>query len=1242
MPTPPAFRRPSPSGSARARGSLFGFAVFTITLALWPAALSAQSKTYTNGEDNTSAVDAAGGIILTVNNTDIATQSGLISGTGMLTKSGAGMLTFTGANTYSGGTTISAGTLQLGNGGASGSILGNVTNHGTLTFNRSDDFTFGGVIGGSGGVVNDGNIIRLSAAQTFTGPLQINSGVIVLPTTVDAGLSASTVVTVASGARLDLAGRNQTIAGLAGAGAVYSFGSPGSTLTVAVPSQQTYDFAGILGFFADSQSFGLTKSGDGTQILSGANTYTGPTTINGGTLQSANQGALSSTSAIAVNNAGTTLALNYGGASDYTEAQATALLAKTTFGASTTTLAFDTTNAGGPATYGNALTMNAGFTKLGAGTLVLTAANTYSGATLIAAGTLQVGDGGAEGALPAGTAITNNGTLVFDLSGSATHGDIAGTGALTQQGSGTLTLTGTNTYTGTTTIDSGTLSLAGTLDGGGDIAISGSGVLSETATGVISGASSLTVGGSGTSILAGANTYTGATLILAGTLQVGDGGTNGSLPLASAITNVGALAFNRSDVVTQGVDFADSITGGGQIVQNGSGTLVLKGTNSASGVVNNGTVQLGDGANAATVQASAGANGADGMPDDALHIAYLSTRDGSAGGDGRSAFVVNSGGTVDLSSQTTIMGGAGGNGGYGASLSGASPRSPGSGGAGGAGGNAIVVNDGTLSPLPAPSTVTGGAGGNGGETGYLLLHGSPDETFINLSGGGGAGGAAVLFIPTSSWTSYGTLNGGAGGFANRGMGVPGSGDGGAGIIFSQGGSLANLGTITGGNGGQGAGNTLGLMIGAVEVGKPGANGGPGVVFGASGSLTNSGVVNGGSGGVGGVAANNPRGFNTAGRGGDGGTAVFFSADGSLINSGMINGGRGGVGGEIPNDTAEPNTGGRGGDGGTAVIFSAGGSLINSGTISGSLGGEGGIAGNPGASGSTGHGVLFSGGAGTLTNQSGGVINGSVSMGNYANSVTLETGSTINGDLDVNTHTGSTLTLTGSGTATYSEAVTGVTTLAGSLVKTGSGTWTIDQAFTYAGGTTITAGTLNLANTSGSALGTGSVTIESGASLTGSGAFTGALTVDAGGVLSPGNSAGLMTIGSGSVFNGTVIVQIGGLLRGIDFDAIDGDGDGEITFGGTLAVSLINGFNPVSGDSFDLFDFTTAVATFDTLNLPTLSSGLFWDTGDLYTSGTLTVAGTAVPEPSTVALIFGLCALAAGFFWRRRARPARRA
>lgn len=92
-----------------------------------------------------------GGGIIDTNGHDIGIAP-VMTGAGGLSKDGLGTLTLTGANTYGGGTTIAAGTLQLGDGGTSGSIVGNVANGGILAFNRSDAVTFGGTVNGTGGV----------------------------------------------------------------------------------------------------------------------------------------------------------------------------------------------------------------------------------------------------------------------------------------------------------------------------------------------------------------------------------------------------------------------------------------------------------------------------------------------------------------------------------------------------------------------------------------------------------------------------------------------------------------------------------------------------------------------------------------------------------------------------------------------------------------------------------------------------------------------------------------------------------------------------------------------------------------------------------------------------------------------------------------------------------------------------------------------------------------------------------
>ncbi|ARS29523.1 autotransporter outer membrane beta-barrel domain-containing protein [Sphingomonas sp. KC8] len=98
-------------------------------------------------------------------------------GAGNLIKDGIGTLTLTGDNSYGGGTTINAGTLQLGDGGTSGSIVGNVTNDGLLAFNRSNTLTFAGTITGAGGVVQQGpGTTVLTADNSYRGATTVMAG----------------------------------------------------------------------------------------------------------------------------------------------------------------------------------------------------------------------------------------------------------------------------------------------------------------------------------------------------------------------------------------------------------------------------------------------------------------------------------------------------------------------------------------------------------------------------------------------------------------------------------------------------------------------------------------------------------------------------------------------------------------------------------------------------------------------------------------------------------------------------------------------------------------------------------------------------------------------------------------------------------------------------------------------------------------------------------------------------------
>jgi len=129
---------------------------------------------------------AATTLSLSVDAATTSEFSGVISGAGKVSVSGSGTMILSGSNTYGNGTVIAgASTLQIGNSGTTGSILGDVANGGTMIFNRSDAYTFTGAITGSGD--NIGNVVQngtgttiLTAANTYTGTTTINAGTLQL------------------------------------------------------------------------------------------------------------------------------------------------------------------------------------------------------------------------------------------------------------------------------------------------------------------------------------------------------------------------------------------------------------------------------------------------------------------------------------------------------------------------------------------------------------------------------------------------------------------------------------------------------------------------------------------------------------------------------------------------------------------------------------------------------------------------------------------------------------------------------------------------------------------------------------------------------------------------------------------------------------------------------------------------------------------------------------------------------
>lgn len=179
---------------------------------------------FNNFGDQQVTLGVGGGIIDT-NGHNIGIAP-VMTGAGALTKDGLGTLTLTGANNYGGGTTITAGILQLGDGGTSGSILGNVANSGVLAFNRSDAVTFGGTIAGTGGVwqVGTGQTTLTANSAGLSGVSRVYNGIL----SVDGMLGGSMEVI---GGRLQGIGQVGTTTNFAGG--IIAPGNSIGTLTVA-------------------------------------------------------------------------------------------------------------------------------------------------------------------------------------------------------------------------------------------------------------------------------------------------------------------------------------------------------------------------------------------------------------------------------------------------------------------------------------------------------------------------------------------------------------------------------------------------------------------------------------------------------------------------------------------------------------------------------------------------------------------------------------------------------------------------------------------------------------------------------------------------------------------------------------------------------------------------------------------------------------------------------------------------
>ena len=499
-----------------------------------------------------------------------------LTGSGSLTKLGSGTLMLSGDNTYTGGTTITAGTLRLGIGGTTGSIQGNVVDNGTFAISRSDSWTFGGSITGTGGIssISPGTT-TLTGNSNYGGGTSLTggAGLRILGATVSSGgalFPSGGTFTVDAGGVFNTATANaSSIGGVAGiinvrnGGVLHATGnltlrnSPTnvvlSTLSVSGAGSLA-DIGGTL-LVAASGSFnvnGISVTGGGKLTTGGASTMgaaAGNTTAPFITISGAGSDWTSASSLTMTNGA---LSLLNGGTASLTSVTAGSVSAA--FPAAITIA-----GVGSRLTTSSDLIIGSG---AGTGSLVVSDGGQASvgGSLLLGNGATSTGIlniGGAEGQLAAGIGAFDATAIVFGGTGSRisfNHTDpayrfatlLSGAGSVNQV-AGTTILSANNSYSGTTTVSGGTLRINGDQ---------------SAATGLTSVASGATLGGTGK---------------IGGSVTIANGGTLAPGNSPGTITIAGDLTLNSGSLLDYEFGEANVVGGPLNDLTKVGGNLVLDG-----------------------------------------------------------------------------------------------------------------------------------------------------------------------------------------------------------------------------------------------------------------------------------------------------------------------------------------------------------------------------------------------------------------------------------------------------------------------------------------------------------------------------------------------------------------------------------------------------------------------------------------------------------------------------------------
>ncbi len=543
------------------------------------------------------------------------TFAGVISGNGGIFKDGASTQILTGNNTYFGQTRVNGGTLQIGDGATAGSSIAAsvpviVDGGATLAVNLVTGGTFTNDVTNNGTVLSMAGTVGTGTSQTFTGKID-GSGQFVANaggTTILANINGyQTGTTVSNNSTLQVG--TTTAAATAGqniATNVITLGGGGGNGTLDLVNVS----GGILANnITGAGGFGVVSlvwdNGSST-----TNTLTGQITDGAGRIQVA---AVSATGTLILANANNAFTGGVGATSNGTLQIGTA----TTVGsvgttanvveignggtvvlvnigtAANNTLANNIDNFSGTGTFqvssantntlSGVLSNSVGTLNLvqsGTGTTILTNTNTYSGTTVISGGTLQVGAGGTTGTLGNGGAVTNNAILTINRSDAITiANNISGTGVFNQVGTGVTTLSGNNSYTGATNVQAGTLQLG-----------------SNTALG---SSSAVTVIGGATLDLNGTSPTFASPLNLNGTGVGGNGVLTNTNATASTYSGPVTLQSSSSIGSTAGdITLTNTVAGGVGVTLTkiGTNTLTLNAANTYNGAtqINGGILVAGN------------------------------------------------------------------------------------------------------------------------------------------------------------------------------------------------------------------------------------------------------------------------------------------------------------------------------------------------------------------------------------------------------------------------------------------------------------------------------------------------------------------------------------------------------------------------------------------------------------------------------------------------------------------------